>query len=57
MTRHLVPAHHQYFLAKLVFAASALSGVLILNQRHQHNLEIENQTTILHVLDVVVNSF
>ena len=41
--------------AGFFFAASALSGVLTLKECHGHDLEIENQTPIFHVPDVVID--
>ena len=35
----------------------ALCRILTLKERHGHDLEIENQTPIFHVPDVVVNPF
>ena len=42
----IVVSHHQI---------PALCGVLTIEERHAHDLKIENQTPIFHVPDVVVN--
>ena len=53
----IVLRHYRRAPAGFFFAASALSGVLTLKECHAHDLEIENQTPIFHVPDVVVNPF
>jgi hypothetical protein len=53
----IVLGHYHCAPAGFFFAASALSGVLTLKEGHGHDLEIENQTPIFHVPDVVVNPF
>ena len=42
----IVVSHHQI---------PALCGVLTIEERHAHDLKIENQTPIFHVPDVVID--
>ena len=51
----IVLGHYHCIPAGLLLAASALSSVLTLRECHGHDLEIENQTPIFHVPDVVID--